>query len=564
MEGSNVNLKRITLDDTVEETVNKINENSTDIEENMSRLEANFIPYKDNITLKISKIEKELNDYKATIQQVNINQEPKQKATGYGVISLPPNAAEGQVGVSVKGNTEVDNEGNIKSTVSVVRLKSVGKNLVPKNINVPRYAIIEGRECIQPNYADNFTSIQSEGVFYAISPNVFYKYANIKFKPNTQYTLQLRGQNLGTNTAIRIIHTDGSTVIGSTTPGFALSTLTSTIGKTVLAIVFYHQFWGQNTAIDLDSIMLYEGTIATPYEPYKESVAYITAKNESGNILELRSLPNGVKDEVRVSGGKAELIKRIDDLILDGSLDWTFLTSSEGVKKIRVPIPVNTSLGVANTRATYKETQLIFNTTQAIANLKPGEYFTLTLDGIQYFYTAIDDIDSGWVNPPTKQDMKNFFNANPITLTYQLATPIEKPIQTSGSLVSYPSGTVYVEPFVADAGIYTDKMTVLHQDLPIKQIESLYKVDFQTGLEHPLDISQCIISQDKLSFTHPDLLEGDIVFFEYEYDVESTEGETEVEYYDSRYVVKDDVTGKFYKWNVKVSNGIPTIEVVEV
>ena len=108
MEGSNVNLKRITLDDTVEETVNKINENSTDIEENVSRLEADFISfisYKDNITLKTSKIEKELNDYKATMQQVNINQEPKQKATGYGVISLPPNTAEGQVSVTAKGLT---------------------------------------------------------------------------------------------------------------------------------------------------------------------------------------------------------------------------------------------------------------------------------------------------------------------------------------------------------------------------------------------------------------------------------------------------------------------------
>jgi hypothetical protein len=73
-----------------------------------------------------------------------------------------------------------------------------------------------------------------------------------------------------------------------------------------------------------------------------------------------------------------------------------------------------------------------------------------------------------------------------------------------------------------------------------------------------------VIAEDKLSFTHPDLSEGDIVFFEYEYDVESTEGETEVEYYDSRYVIKDSVTDKFYKWNVKVANGTPTIEVVEV
>jgi len=29
----------------------------------------------------------------------------------------------------------------------------------------------------------------------------------------------------------------------------------------------------------------------------------------------------------------------------------------------------------------------------------------------------------------------------------------------------------------------------------------------------------------------------------------------EVEFYDSRYVVKDTETGKFYKWNIVVANG---------
>ena len=49
-----------------------------------------------------------------------------------------------------------------------------------------------------------------------------------------------------------------------------------------------------------------------------------------------------------------------------------------------------------------------------------------------------------------------------------------------------------------------------------------------------------------------------------EYDRESTEGETEIEYYDSRYVIKDSVTGKFYKWHIAVADGVPSIELVEV
>ena len=77
-------------------------------------------------------------------------------------------------------------------------------------------------------------------------------------------------------------------------------------------------------------------------------------------------------------------------------------------------------------------------------------------------------------------------------------------------------------------------------------------------------ITAAVIAEDKLSFTHPDLDYGDIVFFEYQYDRESTIPEMEVEYYDSRYVIKDSVTEKFYKWHIAVAGGVPSIKLVEV
>ena len=59
---------------------------------------------------------------------------------------------------------------------------------------------------------------------------------------------------------------------------------------------------------------------------------------------------------------------------------------------------------------------------------------------------------------------------------------------------------MYVENVVADAGVYTDKMTVLHQDLPIHTLEKVSKVDFATGVETELDVSTAVIAGDKLSF----------------------------------------------------------------
>ena len=56
--------------------------------------------------------------------------------------------------------------------------------------------------------------------------------------------------------------------------------------------------------IDLNTYQLEEGTVATPYAPYTESTQYLP------NVGELKSVPSA-KDEIRVSGGKAELVKRV-------------------------------------------------------------------------------------------------------------------------------------------------------------------------------------------------------------------------------------------------------------
>ena len=52
------------------------------------------------------------------------------------------------------------------------------------------------------------------------------------------------------------------------------------------------------------------------------------------------------------------------------------------------------------------------------------------------------------------------------------------------------------------------------------------------------------------------LTDGDIVFFAYFYDTESTVGETALTYYD-RYVIKNEDDGKFYQWAIKARNAHP-------
>jgi hypothetical protein len=372
-----------------------------------------------------------------------------------------------------------------KSTISASRLKSVGKNLFEGEISAYRQSgniYFDGSQLYfkrisTGTYSGAITKIKTEiGKTYIVS----WKYIS----GDISYSIRILDKYYRLITSIP----------------------TSPVSFTATTEETYILFTGTRADHEgtiLGDIQVEEGNQATEYEPYKESVAYITAKDDDGNIVELRSLPNGTKDEV--SNGKH--IQRI------------------GTK-----------------------TNVVSGTVINYADMADG--------GTYYAWNEDGETETG-----IKGDT---LGIDATTLTYQLATPIEIPIQASGSLVSYPSGTVYIEPYVADAGIYTDKIEVLHEDLPIKALEKISKVDFDTGLETELDITAAVIAEDKLSFTHPNLTSGDIVFFTYEYDRESTEGETEIEYYDSRYVIIDSVTGKIYKWQITVANGVPSIELVEV
>lgn len=510
----------------------------------------------DETRIKVLDVEQDVSNISKVLTNLNPNQEPKQKVNGYGIIPLPKNAANGQIGAILKGNTWTNRAGigdtspqtieNLDSAKTYLLIKTDGGTVnvdavdtaVPAKItgktstvltwtsgkialyelSTAEAALTEAQLGARYHYVSGTKSTVSASRLKSVGKNLFDGEVELGTilgstgEPSTSSAC-VRTKNfvpVKPNTTYRISNDKGY----STENAFAYDYNKNYIGRftgsgpfTTGATTHYIKWRTRGNKNDLTvKFQLEKGNQATPYEPYIESTQYITAKDEEGNIAELRSLPNGTKDEVDVTGGK--------------------VTQRIGVK---TSVPSGTVINYADMAT-------------------GGQFVAYDADG-QVVQTGI------------KGDT---LTADATQLNYQLATPIEMPIQTSGSLVSYPSGTVYIEPYVADAGIYTDKMSVLHQDLPIKAIEKLSKVDFITGLETELDVSETVIAADKLSFTHPDLEAGDIVFFVYEYDRESTVGETEIEYYDSRYVIKDSVTGKFYKWHIAVAEGVPSIELVEV
>ncbi len=639
--------------------------------EDFMQVKTDYLAQRQQDQLKVAKVEKDINDYKSTMASVNVNQEAKQKVTGYGAISLPKNAANGQVSVSVKGNTifnYADNgvnyanwviagagttkgavglhlvaDGNsekaqlsinlkpstqytlvynVKSqnldgvfnfvnggllSVNLMNLsKNIGLNKVTfstlSNITVPSvflnissgtngtyidfeiYGIYEGDQTNNPlvNYPLTYGTkstvsamrLKSVGknlfdgklelgsidiaTGQPISQSSYYRTVNpIKINPSTHYVTK----DFNNESQVIRIHQydkDMNYINYLSTTGTRRAIITDANAK-------YIKISRQVSAISVFPLLQTEqNTVATPYEPYTESTQYLP------NVGELRSLPNGVRDEIRVSGGKAEHIKRVSDEVNTWELVWDNGSSAGSTTENYWSLTTSSLSNLISRTVTVRWNLKNYN---GISHTSFNDY-NIT-DKLSSIISANSDIlylkiPKAEMEIVSSSNIMAWLEQNQVTLTYQLAEPIITPIQTSGNLISNPSGTVYVENVVADAGNYTTKFDIKELQLPIKSIDKLIKYNFETGVQTVLDTSLAVINADKKSFTHPNLTKDDMVFVDYYYDVESTLGETTIDYLSHLedtmpHEFRDLKNDKTYKYGFQISEeGNPQLIFKEV
>lgn len=81
--------------------------------------------------------------------------------------------------------------------------------------------------------------------------------------------------------------------------------------------------WAYGTDGDIFNIQLEAGNTATPYKPPRTKQTAIDLQGHK-----LCSLPDGTRDELHVDGdGRVTLIKRVQDIHLDGSTTWDMFTN---------------------------------------------------------------------------------------------------------------------------------------------------------------------------------------------------------------------------------------------
>ena len=370
------------------------------------------------------------------------------------------------------------------------------------------------------------------------------------FKPNTQYTFKYEYKHITlAGLSIKTFYSDGSytLITGGAVNSFATSIVTTVAGKTVSYLELSYGVATAITYFNIDAILLEANTVATSYEPYKESFLYPEPKT-------LHRLPNGVCDTIE----NGNYVQRVKEYTLQAS-DITSLYTGSYVNIQTVLIKKPLDYISYNSK---DATTLDFMLNGYVSSLN----FSDVVADIGTCSNAAQFLHYILVAPTgTYADLAAAQTALAGTKTwYQLATPIVTENVTSGIPISYPSGSIILEPALADAGVYTDKMSILQTAFPIASLESIKKINAITGEETPLDMSDVVIASGGLSFTHPSLVSGDVVFFTYFYAETGCYGSNSFSYYDSRYVIEDSANSKFYKWGITSASGTPTVALTEV
>lgn len=198
----------------------------------------------------------------------------------------------------------------------------------------------------------------------------------------------------------------------------------------------------------------------------KESIAYVNLPQGE----ELRSLPNGTKDELNVTTGVKT--QRVSDEFAMPMSGWTFGFINEqgfvvlinyttlpnfarqiyGEFRPTTGMVVNNSNLPAYTTTSYQAMRANANTECIATIYHSGSTLYIVVHPDNYNKTQDNAGANAWVNE----------NMQGVTLTYQLAEPIVTKLPAQAPLQVFENGTVYVEPLgdPAESTVPSVEMTI--------------------------------------------------------------------------------------------------------
>ena len=220
----------------------------------------------------------------------------------------------------------------------------------------------------------------------------------------------------------------GSTYMIRTNSDFKVQTYSYTIDDKVSAIP-YATTWGQQAVFIAqdDKILVtlaYKSDKAITPSAFSSSGLQLF---ELDSTINLRSLPNGVKDELNLLTG--EYIQRVGEVVVDGGGDYTeHIHSSSTYYGFRVPVTLKPKI---RQYESYPRPIIC----DKLPSINYGSYFNGLAEGVSIYEgesTTITSVyvsfDRNRINMPQENNnidhVKEYCKTNPLTLQYELAEPI--------------------------------------------------------------------------------------------------------------------------------------------
>lgn len=229
--------------------------------------------------------------------------------------------------------------------------------------------------------------------------------------------------------------------------------------------------------VDEATLQLELGSVETSYEPFTGFETTTVELNQP-----LRELPNGVKDTIE----NGVVPRRVGEITYDGSSDENWdLNGLYGEKYVRF------STSAPNiTTSPYKVGNVICDKfpyrPYEDSSVSPDSEYIIAGSGYMYVL-----IEKSRLSESTAQGFKTWLQFNPITVWYQLATPITEQITlpTLPSWYPYTNAWVgtelqpsFVEWHIKTAGVNQNDLTVIKEDISQLQTETTQLNDDVTRL----------------------------------------------------------------------------------
>ncbi|EGJ72104.1 hypothetical protein Bcop_1925 [Bacteroides coprosuis DSM 18011] len=359
-------------------------------------------------------------------------------------------------------------------------------------------------------------------------------------KPNTEYTISYKIESYGDkgNVGYLVRRWGVFDVLDNIDTNKAYSHKFTTDNDGNYRDKTHYFFWTNQDRrtdyIKFSNIMLYESDKALlEYIPYTESNLYLNSQ------LELKSI-GAVSDYIE----NGKLYKNIMRLRLgDIPLGWSPVESKYGKGRIWTKLsynnlPDNYYKGASSiipnfyTEGVKKNNVISGN----VSNIRENDEVGIGwhTEGEHITYTS----ETSFKFSELLEECKEFYVIYPTRTTKVID------LSTSGNLITYPNGTIFIDNAIQLEEQYQDGITI-KEGYPIQILESI-----KVGKEY-LDVSKAIVKDNLI--THPELENGDFVTIEYIYDDNPIYGTNSIGYLSLEEILDDLWLDNVYTY--KVTNG---------